>query len=300
MNHFSFELSLLAMIPGLFLCGYVLYKDRIEKEPVSLLALLFGAGAVTYVPAYFLRELTVGFIDGLFADKMKFSVAGVLTYDSSATELWHNALCAFLGFSIIQVCLKWVVLYFGTRRNKNFNYLFDGVVYSVFLSLGFAAAELVHFAMQNEGELVIAKLITCVPCHLFVGILMGYYYTMGHMRFLVNRIENRMLADKVVAEDKIRSSAPWLICSLAVPALVNGLYEFAAASRGEFITILFYSTVFFVFGISFLAVNQLAEKECASARYLCRVIAKGHPGLTAEQIEAYVSSEEGVYGEAEK
>lgn len=300
MNHFSFELSLLAMVPGIFLCGYVFYKDRIEKEPLSLLGLLFAAGAVVYVPYYFLQDLTVGLIDRLFADRMSFSAEGILTYSSEGAELLHNTLCAFFGFALIQICLKWAVLYFGTHKNKNFNYLFDGVVYSVFLSLGFAFAENIHFALQNDADMIVAKLLTSVPCHLFVGILMGYYYTMWHMRFLVNRIENKMLEDKAVQQDKIRSSAGWLICSLIVPVLVSGLYSLASSTNSENIIFVFYTAVFVLYGASFVAINHIASKETKSVRYLCRVIAKGHPELDKEQIEAYIASDIDVYGEEKK
>ena len=52
MNHFSFELALVAVLPAIALCAYVFFKDRAEKEPIGLLAFLFGAGVVWT----FLRE----------------------------------------------------------------------------------------------------------------------------------------------------------------------------------------------------------------------------------------------------
>lgn len=289
MNHFSFELSLIALIPGILLCGYVFYKDRVEKEPVGLLALLLGAGAVAYLPACFLQTLAVKLIDKIFASGMEFSAEGMLTYSSAGTELLHGILCAFIGFSLIQICIKWAVLYFGTHKNRNFNYLFDGVVYSVFLSLGFAAAENIHFAFRNDADMVVAKLLTSVPCHLFIAILMGYYYTMWHLRFTVNGIENKMISKGIVKADKIRSSAGWLICSFVVPLLVSGLYTFAGSSSDKNVTLIFYFVVFILYGLSFITVNQLAAKETDMKSYLCRVIAKAHPDLTKEEIEKSVS-----------
>ncbi len=293
MNHFSFELSLIAMIPGLLLCGYVFYKDRVEKEPFGLLALLFGVGAVAYVPSYFLQKWTIGLIDRLFAGTMKFSAEGALTYASVQAELLHNILCACIGISLIQFCIKWAVLFFGTHKNKNFNYLFDGIVYSVFLSLGFAVAENIHFALQNDADLIVAKLLTSVPYHLFVAILMGYYYTMWRMRYLVNGIENRLLERGLVQQDKIRSSAGWLVGSVVIPVLVGGLYHFAATGINQTMTLIFYAAVFILYGLSFVAINQIASREMSSASYLCRVIAKGHPELSQEEIESNVASEEG-------
>ena len=291
MNHFSFELSLIAMIPGLFLCGYVFYKDRVEKEPVGLLALLFGAGVVGYIPSFFLQKSVVRLIDGMFADQMSFSAEGALTYSSSGAEILHNILCAVFGFSLIQICIKWVILYFGTHKNKNFNYLFDGVVYSVFLSLGFAVAENIHFALQNDADMIVVKLMTSIPCHLFVSIMMGYYYTMWHTRFIVNRIEKNMLSAGIVKEDKIRSSAGWLACSIIIPMFVNSLYSFTSSNKNQTVVMLFFAVVFLIYGLSFVTINHIASKETDVANYLCRVIAKGHPELTKEDIEKGVSSD---------
>ena len=56
MNHFSFELSLIAVLPALLLCGFIFFKDRIEREPLGLLAILFGAGAISYIPSTLLES----------------------------------------------------------------------------------------------------------------------------------------------------------------------------------------------------------------------------------------------------
>ena len=183
-------------------------------------------------------------------------------------------------------------MYVGTHKNKNFNYLFDGIVYSVFLSLGYALAENVHFAIQNDADMILAKALTSVPCHLFVGILMGYYYTMWHMRFLANGIENKMLKAGIVKEDKVRSSAGWMICSLCVPVLVNGLYVLAASIKDSTLTMIFYAVVFILYGISFLAIKHIATQDDSSTRYLRRVISKGHPEVGMEAIEGIVNARE--------
>ena len=290
MNHFSFELSLLAVIPALILCGYVFYKDRIEKEPIGLLALLFGIGAVAYVPVYFAQDLIVGWIDSLFASKVEFSAEGMMSYASAGAEFAHNILCALVGFSLIQICLKWVLLFFVTRKNKHFNYLFDGIVYSVFLSLGFAVAENIFFVVQNDVDLILPKLLTSVPCHLFVGVLMGYYYTMWHTRFVANGIEEDMLNAGVVEKDNIRSSAIWLVSSFVVPLLLNALYIFAGTIKNDTVTIIFYLAVFALYAMSFVLIDMIAARDANSKRYLCRLIAKGHPDLSKDTIENIVNN----------
>ena len=286
MNHFSFELSLVAVIPAVILCGYVFYKDRIEREPIGLLALLFGAGAVGYLPVCLLQDLIVQGIDALFKNSITFSAEGTIVYGSVGVELAHLSLVSFIGLSLIQIIVKWCLLFFITHKNKNFNYLFDGIVYSTFLSLGFALAENLHFALQNSPELLGAKLLTSVPFHLFVGILMGYYYTMWHVRFTANRIENRMLKEGIVKEDKVRSSAVWLAASLLIPLAINGIYLLAGSGRYDTVTFVFYFAVILLYGISFLVVGRMSSKDCSSERYLCQIISKGHPDLSIEQIKS--------------
>ncbi len=293
MNHFSFELSLIALIPGLFLCGYVFYKDRIEKEPVGLLSLLFATGAIAYVFSAFLQRYVIDGIDSLFAGSMQYSPEGNLFYSTSRSEVLHKLLNACFGFSLVPICIKWTVLYFGTHKSKHFNYLFDGIVYSVFLALGFAVAEIVHFALRNDRDLLLPKVLTALPCHLFIGILMGYYYTMWRMRFLVNEIENKLLVAGLIKKDKIRSSAVWLISSFVIPTVVSCLYVYASTAMNETAPLVFYTAVFILYGLSFVVIDRLAAREARSAGYICRVIAKSHSELSKEQIEACMLSQEG-------
>ncbi len=285
MSQFSFELSIIAMLPGIFLCGYVFYKDRIEKEPFGLLALLFGAGAVIYIPSYFLEKLIVRLIDKIFANSMSLSVEGTVIYSSAQAEFFHILLCSVFGFALIPICLKFATLYFLTHRNKNFNYLFDGIVYSVFVSLGFALSENIVFAMQNDTDLIIAKAMTSVPCHLFIAIIMGYFYTMWHMRFKANKIENIMLKNGIVEEDKIRSSAGWLISGFIALVFIGSLYTLSAFGKSQMAVALFYSAVYVFYGLSFVIINHIADKDTNAKTYLCKVIAKGHPELSSQQIE---------------
>lgn len=284
MNHFSFELSLIAVLPALVLCAFVFFKDRIEKEPLRLLALLFGAGAVSYVPSTMLERGILDLLNKGFADSMHASAEGFVQFTDPKSEFTYLALCAFLGFSLVRICIQWGILFFVTYRNKNFNHLFDGVVYSVFVSLGFAVAENVHFLIRNDVEFLLPKLITSVPCQLFIGIMMGYFYTMGHMRYAANEIEEKLLKSGAIQKDNIKTSAPWLISGIAIPCLLSGIYSLAGSAKGDAITTVFYASVFLTFGVSFFAINQIASKDVSYGKYLYRIIAKAHPELSGDAI----------------
>ncbi len=284
MNHFSFELSLIAVLPALALCAFVFFKDRIEKEPFGLLALLFGAGAASYVPSTLLEKGILDVLSKSFADSMRASAEGFVQFTDAKSEFTYLALCAFLGFSLVRICIQWAILFLLTYRNKNFNHLFDGIVYSVFVSLGFTVAENVHFLMQNDVEFLLPKLITSVPCQLFIGVMMGYFYTMGHMRFAANEIEEKLLKSNTVQKDNIKTSAPWQISGIVIPFLVSGIFSLAGKASGDLLTTVYYALVFLIFGISFFAINQIASKDVSYGKYLYRIIAKAHPELSGATI----------------
>ena len=124
MNHFSFELSLIAVLPALLLCAFVFYKDRIEKEPIGLLALLFGAGAIVYLPSTIAENWILDTLAKLFEPFMNASAEGFVWFADSKSELAYLALCAFLGFSLVRIFLQWGILFLITYKNKNFNHLF--------------------------------------------------------------------------------------------------------------------------------------------------------------------------------
>lgn len=290
MNHFEFDISLACLIPGLILCAYVLYKDKIEPEPIGLLALLFGAGAVCAVGSHFLEKFLVWVLDTCFASGMEYMENGSLEYASEFIGVLHQGLCAFAGISLSQVALKWGAMFLLTHKHKAFNYLYDGVVYSTVLSLGFALSECCIFWIANGTQLLGVKLLTAVPGHLFVGILMGWLYTMWRVRFLANRIEEKMLQQRIILQDNIRPSGIWLVCSILIPIVMQGLFLLAGNIRSDALTTVVTTLVFAAYGISFVLIDSLAGKDRNSKRYLCRVIARSHPDLSIQRIEKIVSA----------
>ena len=95
MNYFSLEISLAAVLPALVLAGYVFYRDRVEKEPWWLLALLFALGAVVYVPGYFACRGIAGGLDALFASHITYDLQGNPTMDLAFNP--NSSMCAIEG-----------------------------------------------------------------------------------------------------------------------------------------------------------------------------------------------------------
>jgi RsiW-degrading membrane proteinase PrsW (M82 family) len=66
-------------------------------------------------------------------------------------------------------------------HNKNFNEPFDGIVYAVMVSMGFATLENVIYVLEYGYETAILRMFTAVPAHATFGVLMGYF--LGKAKF---------------------------------------------------------------------------------------------------------------------
>lgn len=129
-------LTCAALLPAVVLLIYIYIKDRVEKEPIGLLLTLFALGAVICLPAALIEEIFSVVIDGVFST-FAYDIGGSL-YLMSGTNKLYVFVSNFIGVALVEEGLKFLILILVTRKNKNFNSLFDGIIYSVFVSLGFA------------------------------------------------------------------------------------------------------------------------------------------------------------------
>ena len=119
---------LAAVLPAAFLLRYIYRHDTVEKEPPGLLALLLGMGVLAAVCS--------GVLEGLAQQVLNLLV--------SPRSPVYIALLAFLVVALIEEGTKFWLLRRCTWRLPAFNYRFDGMVFAVCVSLGFAAYEIIE------------------------------------------------------------------------------------------------------------------------------------------------------------
>ena len=103
-------------------------------------------------------------------------------YPTEATSILGSVSAAFFGAAIPEEIAKFIMLWLLLRKNPYFDEKMDGIVYAVFVSLGFAALENLLYIFSNEEAYMsvgIARAIFAVPGHFCFGILMGYYYSLA-------------------------------------------------------------------------------------------------------------------------
>lgn len=155
-----------ALLPAILLGLYIWRKDA-QPEPARWLLRAFLAGIAICVPVAFVEHY----------------VSGLLFANGSPTTLFGTTVEAFFVAAIPEESAKLLALWLILRKNPYFDERFDGIVYAVFVGLGFAAIENVFYVFQSgEGWATVAvmRALLAVPGHYAFAILMGYYYTMYH------------------------------------------------------------------------------------------------------------------------
>ena len=183
---------LTALLPVAILVYYIYHKDKISPEPTGQLVKAFFYGILS-VPLSLCISIPLGLI-------------GV--YPTEATSILGSVSAAFFGAAIPEEIAKFIMLWLLLRKNPYFDEKMDGIVYAVFVSLGFAALENIMYIFSNEEAYLsvgIARAIFAVPGHFCFGILMGYYYSLAKF-YPKTPTKNKVLI-------------------LAAPIIVHGLYD---------------------------------------------------------------------------
>ena len=165
----------LALAPALALALYIYWKDKHEKEPIGVLVVCFVLGSLACLPAGFFNQIG----------------AEVLGFDFDGKN--GIAVSFFMAFCVVgfgeELC-KYIVLVLYALRKPSFNEPFDGIVYAVMISLGFAALENV-FKVQDGGVgVAFARMLTAVPMHAAFGVLMGYQ--VGLSKFMNQSVQTNV------------------------------------------------------------------------------------------------------------
>lgn len=219
-----------ALLPAIVLLRYIYRMDTIEKEPGYLLKALFFDGVI----ASFLA--------------IAFEYCGEILLDSSAlgTYAYRDAYYAFLVVAAAEEGSKLLFLKRRSWRDPNFNYLFDGIVYAAFVSLGFAAIENVNYVFSYGMSVAVSRAFLAVPGHMVFSVFMGIFYGRARLRQnqgyrFVSRIN--------------------LLLSFLVPAFFHGFYD-ACLMLGTSMSVrIFFLYVIVVYPVVFHLVRKSSRND---------------------------------------
>lgn len=223
-------LLILALLPVVLISWYVYWKDR-RKEPTGLLALLFGLGVLSCGVTLALSEVV-------------FRIFPFMDQSTNVMNIFEVMAYSFIGVALIEEFSKWVMVYFCGYNNKQYDEVYDGIVYAVFVSLGFAALENILYVLGNMSiGTAISRALLAVPGHACDAVFMGYYFSLAKMYKHQNN-----------HKEEIKN----LILGIVAPTIIHGFYDFCLFSGVGFLMILFFAFVIAVYIISVKKIKQLS------------------------------------------
>ena len=177
-----------SIAPALFIM-YLIYSRDLQKEPKSMLMKAFFGGILSI------------FIALLFAMPLS-------EYESSIPSgLARSFYTSFFCAGIPEEFGKWIIFYWLIKKAKDFDQYYDGILYAIFISMGFALVENVLYVMNGGMGVAITRAILAVPGHMLFAVPMGYYLS-------ISKFEPANEAKKHIA------------LSLIIPILLHGTYDF--------------------------------------------------------------------------
>ncbi|PZE21971.1 glutamic-type intramembrane protease PrsW [Paenibacillus xerothermodurans] len=173
-----------AVAPGVALLAYFYLKDRYDTEPIHLVVKMFIFGILLVFPVMVLQR---AFVHGLGEDPFVFS---------------------FIISAGLEEFLKWFLVYVVIYQHASFDEPYDGIVYAVAVSLGFATLENVIYAFLNASSItsLLYRALLPVSGHALFGVIMGYH--LGKAKF-----------------DRVHKKR-YLLYSLALPIFWHGAYDY--------------------------------------------------------------------------
>ncbi len=217
-----------AIAPILICLFYVYVRDKYEKEPLRLLLIGVIFGIVITAPIIKVEDVIT-------------SIKPIFFTTNTVTDALYTA---FITAALTEEALKFIVLYNLTWRNKNFNERFDGIVYSVFISLGFASVENVMYVFSdNLGGLqtALSRGLFSIPGHALFGVCMGYYFALA----------------------KFENHNRWQLFYKAflMPFFLHGVYDFILMSNMPYMMIAFSAFVIYLWISGFHKMKTLIDKS---------------------------------------
>ncbi|MFZ5353181.1 MAG: PrsW family glutamic-type intramembrane protease [Bacillota bacterium] len=214
-------LFIAAIAPSIALLYYFYMRDKYEKEPRRLLIKAFASGVIIIIPVLF-TEIHLNVFD--IADKNLIAVGYT----------------AFVVAGLVEEAFKYGVFLLYIWKDREFNEMYDAIVYSVFISLGFATVENIAYVLSSGISTAVIRSLTAVPAHALFAVSMGYYLGIAKFASSVHRRKYMQLG-------------------FIVPVLLHGIYDFILFSQRIYLLILFIPYMLYLWRRGLRNADELAD-----------------------------------------
>ena len=231
LNVYIAILVILAIGPAIALMVYVYRHDRLEPESLKLLITLAILGVVATFFASLTEALGLGILGTHYGDEPD-TLGRILLY--------------FVVVGLSEEGIKYLLMRWRTWKNPEFNCSYDGVVYAVCVSLGFAVAENIQYILRFGISTAFIRAVTAIPGHACFGVFMGIWYGMA------KRYEHAGLFNRSAVCRKM---------AVIVPMILHGIYDFIAVTAGDYGVLIFGAFIIFLFAIALIKTRRTARND---------------------------------------
>lgn len=222
-------LSLIVAVLPIILIGWYIYKrDKIKESPL-LLSKLFLGGVVSCFPAALIGIVLGNFFPGL--ENMDF------------IQLF---IYVFVVIAFVEEICKWYILYKVSYNHREFDSLYDMIVYASFVALGFACFENLLYVSDTGIFTGVVRAFTAIPGHVCDGVLMGSYLA---------------LAKLYQIKGDLKLSNKYKKLSILIPMIAHGIYDFCLFVNSTLFLILFLIFVIIIFVICIKKIKNFSKNN---------------------------------------
>ena len=161
--------------------------------------------------------------------------------EPSFTEDFHAFYTAFFVAAFSEELFKYLAFILLIWNNKNFNEKFDGIIYAVFIGLGFAMVENIMYVTSHGAGVGYIRAITAVPGHAIDGVAMGFHFGMAKFYPKKRNIQ--------------------LLYAFLIPLILHGIYDFILFSKLSQFGIIFLIYLIYIYIIGYKRINLMLEKS---------------------------------------
>ena len=224
------ETLFISFLP-VFLVGRYIYIHDKNKEPMKMLLKLFVSGILSCFLVLFISSI----MGGIFP---------IFNGDVENLDLFELAIYVFIGIALVEEFCKWIMSYSIAFNNEEFEEVYDMIVYSTFVALGFAFFENFFYVLDGGVAVGIMRALLAVPGHACDGVFMGYYLGLAKTSDLNNR-------------DDLKKKN--LLLSVFVPTIMHGIYDFCLFTGNLLLLLFFFAFVIYVYVHSIKKIKKVSS-----------------------------------------
>lgn len=200
MRYILYFILIPALLPVFLIFKYVYGLDKVEREPIGLVLKVLIYGAIFSLPCAGVERFLMNLLPNFYSPE---------TIEFAFME---NTVCV----ALVEELSKYLVIMLIVWKNRNFDYRYDGIVYAVTASLGFAALENILYVITYGTGVSIGRALFSIPGHTTFGVFMGYF---------LSRAKSHWLHHHQIRETILK------LFALFIPMIIHGCYDFLLSEQ---------------------------------------------------------------------